>query len=79
MTEERPVTIEMNCETGEVITRPFTDQEMAQRKIDLAYVATQQAEQLAAATALAELKASAKAKLVAGDPLTPEEADTLLV
>jgi hypothetical protein len=32
-----------------------------------------------AAEALAALKASAKAKLIAGQPLTAEEADTLVI
>ena len=31
------------------------------------------------ATALANLKASAKAKLIAGEPLTEEEADTIVL
>jgi hypothetical protein len=74
-----PIAIEVNCETGEVIERPLTAEEIAQREADVATYAALKAEQEAAAAALAELKASAKAKLVAGQPLTPEEADTLVL
>ena len=54
---------EVNCETGEVITRPFTAEEIAQREVDVAAAATRQAEADAAAEALAAAKASAQAKL----------------
>jgi len=40
---------------------------------------TRKAEEDAAREALASLKASAKAKLIAGQPLTAEEADTLVI
>ncbi len=72
-------TVEVNCETGEVTERPLTAEEIAQREADLAAFAAQKAEEEAAAEALAALKASAKAKLVAGQPLTEEEAATLVI
>jgi hypothetical protein len=78
MTEVLTAT-EVNCETGEVTVRPLTAEEIAQREADLAAYATQKAEEEAAAEALAALKASAKAKLVAGTPLTEEEAATLVI
>jgi hypothetical protein len=71
--------IEVNCETGEVIERPLTAEEIAQREADAAAFAVAEAERTAAAEALAALKASAKAKLVAGTPLTEEEATTLVI
>jgi hypothetical protein len=71
--------IEINCETGEVTERPLTDAEIAQRELDSTNAATAEAERIAQAEALAALKASAKAKLVAGTPLTAEEADTLVI
>lgn len=71
--------IEVNCETGEVIERPLTAEEIAQREADAAAFAVAEAERTAAAEALAALKASAKAKLVAGQPLTEEEAATLVI
>jgi len=71
--------IEVNCETGEVTERPLTTEEIAQREAEAAAWAEQRAAETAAAEALAALKASAKAKLVAGEPLTAEEADTLVI
>jgi hypothetical protein len=71
--------IEINCSTGEVIERPLTTEEIAQREVDAAAYATAEAERQTQAEALATLKASAKAKLIAGQPLTAEEADTLVI
>jgi hypothetical protein len=71
--------IEVNCTTGEVTERPLTAEEIAQREADAAAVAAEEAERTAAAETLAALKASAKAKLVAGQPLTEEEAATLVL
>jgi hypothetical protein len=58
---------------------PLTAEEIAQREADAAQFAQEQAEREAAAEALAALKASAKQKLVAGTPLTEEEAATLVI
>jgi len=75
---DTPNKIIVNCETGEQTIEPLTAEEIAQAETDrLAYEA-QEAERLAAEAALAALKASAKAKLVAGTPLTEEEAATLI-
>ena len=71
--------IEVNCATGEVIERELTIEELAQREANEAAFATAEAERTTAAEALAALKASAKAKLIAGTPLTAEEADTLVI
>ena len=76
---DTPTAIEVNCETGVVTERPLTAEEIAQREADAAAYATQKAADDAAAEALAALKASAKAKLVAGTPLTEEEAATLVI
>jgi hypothetical protein len=76
---DTPKAIEVNCETGEVTERPLTAEEIAQREADAAAAATRKAEEDAAAEALAALKTSAKAKLVAGTPLTEEEAATLVI
>ncbi len=74
-----PIAIELNCETGEVIERNLTAEEISQREADAAEYAARKAEEDAAREALATLKASAKAKLIAGQPLTAEEADTLVI
>jgi hypothetical protein len=71
--------IEVNCATGETIERPLTAEEITQREASAAAAATRKAEEDAAAEAHAALKASAKAKLVAGTPLTEEEAATIVL
>lgn len=71
--------VEVNCATGEVTTRPLTAEEIAQREADAAAYAAQKAEEEAAAAAKAALKESAKNKLIAGQPLTAEEAAVLVI
>ena len=61
------------------IVRPLTAEEVAQREADAAAFAEMRAAEEAAAEAKAALKASAKAKLIAGQPLTAEEADVLVL
>ena len=58
---------------------PLTAEEITQREADAQAYAQEQAARQAEADALAALKASAKAKLIAGEPLTAEEADTLVL
>jgi hypothetical protein len=74
-----PTRIEINCETGVESIIELTDAEVAELKAQAEAAEADQAARDAAAAALAELKASAKAKLVAGQPLTAEEADTLVL
>lgn len=69
----------LNCTTGETITRPLTAEEIEQQEILKNNFLQQEAERTAQAEALATLKASAKAKLVAGEPLTTEEANILVI
>ena len=69
----------VNCETGITAEIPLTGEEIAQREVDAAAFAAAEAERVAAAEALVALKASARAKLVAGTPLTAEEAETLVI
>lgn len=71
--------IVVNCETGETTVVTLTSEEIAQREADAAAFATAEAERVAAEEALAALKTSARAKLVAGQPLTEEEAATLVL
>ena len=75
----QPTKIIVDCSTGEETILPLTAEEIAQREADALAFAAQQEEAAQAATALAALKASAKAKLIAGTPLTAEEADTLVI
>lgn len=74
-----PTRIEINCETGVESIIELTDAEVAQMEADRVAAEARKAEEDAAAEALAALKASAKAKLVAGTPLTEEEAATLVI
>ena len=65
--------------TGETIFRDYSDEEMSIAQFEQAKIEAKiqiEAEILATREAL---KASAKAKLVAGQPLTAEEADTLVL
>jgi len=71
--------IVVDCSTGESATVPLSAEEIEQREIDIAASLQAQAERDAQAEALATLKASAKAKLIAGEPLTAEEADVLVL
>lgn len=75
----RPTRIEVDCSTGIETIIELTDAEIAQMEADATAAAARKAEEDAAAEALAALKASAKAKLVTGTPLTEEEAATLVI
>lgn len=74
-----PTRIEINCETGVESIIELTDAEVAQMEADAAAAEADRVAREEAAEALATLKASAKAKLIAGQPLTAEEADTLVL
>ena len=76
---DTPTKIIVDCATGQQQIVELTAAEIAQRDQDAADAAARREEEEAAAAALAALKASAKAKLVAGTPLTEEEAATLVI
>lgn len=77
--EEILIRTEYNATTGEQIDRPFTEEE-AQRYYQLREeFLAREAQREAQETVLAALKTSAKAKLIAGQPLTAEEADVLVI
>jgi hypothetical protein len=71
--------IEINCETGVESIIELTDAEVAELAVQAAIAEARKAEEDAKAQALVDLKASAKAKLIAGTPLTAEEAATLVI
>lgn len=58
---------------------PLTKAEIAERDAQAVLAEAERVEQEAAAQALLDLKASAKAKLIAGEALTAEEAETLVI
>lgn len=76
---DTPTKIIVDCATGEQVIRPLSAQEIAQRDQDAAAAADAKTAADAAAAATAALKESAKAKLIAGTPLTAEEAAVLVI
>jgi hypothetical protein len=70
---------EKNCTTGEETIREMTAEEIAAYEANIVAHETRIAELEAAREAQEALKESAKAKLVAGEPLTEEEASVLVI
>jgi hypothetical protein len=80
---DRPTKLVVDCSLPEghpdkVQIIPFTDEEIAEREAQAAQAAADEAARQEAAAAKEALKVSAKAKLIAGEPLTAEEADVLV-
>jgi hypothetical protein len=75
-TKEKTMTtaIEVNCATGEVVERPLTAEELAQREVDAQAAAAKKHEEEVAAQAQAEAKAALLTKL----GITEDEAKLLL-
>ncbi len=69
----------VDCSTGKTTIVPLTAQEISERDQAAAQYAEEQAKRDADAQALVALKESAKAKLVAGEPLTEDEAAALVI
>jgi len=69
----------IDCATGQQTIVPLTAQEIAERDQMAAQAAEEQAAREAEAAEKAALKESAKAKLIAGEPLTAEEAAVLVI
>ena len=76
---DSPTKIIVDCTTGEQRVVPLTAQEIAQRDQDAAAAAEAQAAREEEEARIAALKVSAKAKLVAGTPLTADEAAVLVL
>ena len=71
---EQLTKIVIDCSTGEQKIVPLTAAEIAQRDQDAAAAQEAQEAREAEAARIAALKESAKAKLIAGEPLTADEA-----
>ena len=78
-TTERPNKHIVNCETGEVTIVDLTDEEIAANEVSVQEMAIVEAAREAQAETTAALKASARAKLISGTPLTEEEAAVLVI
>lgn len=76
---DTPKKLIVDLEKGTQEYVDLTPQEIAQRDQDAAAAAEELTKREAEAIALETLKQSAKAKLVAGEPLTEEEAATLII
>ena len=76
-TKPMKLVVDLSAGTQEYIE--LTPDEINQREIDGIEAATRAEEEAAAKTAFDALKASAKAKLVAGQKLTEEEAATIVL
>lgn len=76
---DTPKKLIVDLEAGTQTYVDLTPEEIQQRELDAIQWATEQAAREAEEAATAALKESAKAKLVAGEPLTEEEAATLIL
>lgn len=74
----KPTKIIVDCSTGEQTIVELTDAEIVALEAAQAQAAIDAAARQAEADHIAALKASAKAKLVAGEPMTDEEAALLI-
>ena len=74
-----PTRIQIDCSTGIESIIELTDAEVAEMAAQAAQAEADRIAREAEATALAALKASARAKLVSGEALTPEEAATIVL
>ena len=74
-----PTKIVVNCSTGESTNVELTAEEISQMESNAAAYAIIKQQEEDAKAAREDLKASAKAKLIAGQPLTAEEADVLVL
>jgi hypothetical protein len=79
MSEETPMKLVVNCETGAQTYVPLSAEEIEEREQMAVEFAAAEEARLAEVARVAALKDSARAKLVAGEPLTEEEAATLVL
>ena len=79
MTINKPFKKIIDAMTGEETIIELTDAEVAEIAAVDAAIEEDRVARETEAQRLANLKASAKAKLIAGQPLTAEEADTLVL
>ena len=75
----KPKKLVVDLATGKQEYIDLTPDEINERELAGIEAATRREEEEKAAAALAALKASAKAKLIAGQKLTAEEADVLVL
>lgn len=79
MAEEIPMKLIVDCATGAQTYVPLSAEEIAEREAMALAAAEEQAAREAEEERIAALKTSARAKLIAGEPLTEEEAALLVL
>jgi hypothetical protein len=79
MAIDTPTKVIVDCSTGEQTIEPLTAEEISALEASRVQWEADKAAEEAEATAKAALKESAKAKLIAGEPLTAEEASVLVI
>ncbi len=79
MTEKVYVISDTNCTTGVETIRPMTPEEIEIAEANVAAFNARREAQEAEEARITALKTSAKAKLIAGEPLTEEEAATIVL
>ena len=77
--ETTPMAAIIDCDTNTLTYRPLTDLEIAAQQAMAAEFAAIEYAREASIAHTSTLKASAKAKLIAGEPLTEEEASVLVI
>ena len=76
---DTPMKLVVDLSKGTQEYVPLTAQEIQQQELDAIAHATREQERKAEAERIATLKESAKAKLIAGEPLTGDEAAVLVI
>jgi hypothetical protein len=76
---DRPTKIVINCQTGERQIVFLSDEEIAEREAMAAQAEQERLEREAEEQRIAALKDSARQKLIAGEPLTADEASVLVI
>ena len=76
---ETPTVIEIDCSTGISTERSMTADEIANMQAVRAEAEARRQAEEAEAARVADLKASAKQKLITGQPLTEDEASVLVI
>ena len=79
MSEDRPLKLIVDCQSGAQTYVPLSDEEILEREQMAIQAAEEQAAREVEEARIAALKESARAKLVAGEPLTAEEAALLVL
>jgi hypothetical protein len=79
MAEQVYYVSDTNCTTGVETVRPMTPEEIAIAEGNVAEIKARKEAQVAEEARISALKVSAKSKLIAGEPLTEEEASVLVI